>query len=155
MKTYTVKQIADMLETNPETVRRWIRDKKLNAVQISRKDGNIITEDELHRFLNSTPKYAIRMNPLTISAGIISPALLISGIIGNKFAGYYNEKSQYDIGITSSEIEKYLKDNISNIENDIKQTKNSIEQLQNEVTKKEKELEKLKYLLESKYFKNK
>ncbi|NLC74908.1 MAG: helix-turn-helix domain-containing protein, partial [Clostridiales bacterium] len=24
MKTYSVKQIAEMLNTNPETVRRWI-----------------------------------------------------------------------------------------------------------------------------------
>ena len=29
MKSYNVKEIAEMLNTNPETVRRWIRDKKL------------------------------------------------------------------------------------------------------------------------------
>ena len=32
MKTYSVKDIADMLNTNPETVRRWIRAGKLKAV---------------------------------------------------------------------------------------------------------------------------
>lgn len=31
MKTYTVKEISEMLNTNPETVRRWIRDK--NSMQ--------------------------------------------------------------------------------------------------------------------------
>ena len=41
MKTYSVKDIADMLNTNPETVRRWIRAGKLKAHQTSRKDGNI------------------------------------------------------------------------------------------------------------------
>lgn len=57
MKTYSVKQIAEMLSTNPETVRRWIRDDKLKAVQVSRKDGNLVTEAELERFLKATPKY--------------------------------------------------------------------------------------------------
>ena len=61
MKTYTVRQISEMLNTNPETVRRWIRDKKLNAEQSFRKDGNIITEEALQRFLKSTPKYALRV----------------------------------------------------------------------------------------------
>ena len=33
MDTYSVKEIADMLNTNPETVRRWIRSGKLEAIQ--------------------------------------------------------------------------------------------------------------------------
>lgn len=37
MKTYSVKEIAEMLNANPETVRRWIRDKKLNATIESKK----------------------------------------------------------------------------------------------------------------------
>ena len=61
MKTYSVKQIAEMLGTNPETVRRWIRDDKLKAIQVSRKDGNIVTEVELGRFINATPKYVSKL----------------------------------------------------------------------------------------------
>ena len=30
MESYSVKQIAEMLNTQPETVRRWIRNGKLN-----------------------------------------------------------------------------------------------------------------------------
>ena len=37
MKTYSVKEIAEMLNANPETVRRWIRDKKLDATIESKK----------------------------------------------------------------------------------------------------------------------
>jgi len=37
MDTYSVREIADMLNTNPETVRRWIRPGKLEAIQESRK----------------------------------------------------------------------------------------------------------------------
>ena len=47
MTTYSVRQIAEKLNTNPETVRRWIRDGKLKAEQTSRRDGNVVTEYEL------------------------------------------------------------------------------------------------------------
>lgn len=57
MRTYSVKEIANLLGTNPETVRRWIRNKKLHAIQESRKDGNTVTEDELNKILKKTPKY--------------------------------------------------------------------------------------------------
>lgn len=60
MKKYTVSQISDMLEINPETIRRWIRDNKLEAEQASRKSGNLVTEEALIRFLKDTPKYAPR-----------------------------------------------------------------------------------------------
>lgn len=39
MKTYTVKEIAELLGTNPETVRRWIRDGKVQAEANSMKKG--------------------------------------------------------------------------------------------------------------------
>lgn len=58
METYSVKQIADILNTKPETVRRWIRSGKLKAEQSSRKGGNVITEGDLNEFLKSSPKYA-------------------------------------------------------------------------------------------------
>ena len=43
MASYTVKQIADMLNTNEETVRRWIRSGKLDATWVSKKSGNVIS----------------------------------------------------------------------------------------------------------------
>lgn len=60
MKKYTVVQIADILDTNPETVRRWIRSDKLEAEQSSRKQGNTVTEAALQDFLRGAPKYAAR-----------------------------------------------------------------------------------------------
>lgn len=57
MDTYSVKEIADMLNTNPETVRRWIRSGKLEAIQESRKGGNVVTKSMLDAFLK-TYKYA-------------------------------------------------------------------------------------------------
>ena len=58
MKTYSVKEIAEMLNTNPETVRRLIRDKKLDATIESKKGGHIVYEAALQEFLKSSPKYA-------------------------------------------------------------------------------------------------
>ena len=58
MANYSVKQIADMLDTNPETVRRWIRSGKLQSTQTSKKEGNVVSEEALKAFLEGKPKYA-------------------------------------------------------------------------------------------------
>ena len=68
MKTYTVKQVADMLGTNPETVRRWIRSKKLQSTKTSNKEGNVISEDMLDAFMKKYPKYAKSILPTAIRA---------------------------------------------------------------------------------------
>lgn len=47
IKTYTVRQISEMLNTNPETVRRWIRDKKLNAAYSIQIAAHCIRNDDM------------------------------------------------------------------------------------------------------------
>lgn len=79
MKTYTVKEIADLLGTNPETVRRWIRDGKLQATANSKKKGEnkVILEGALNAFLRATPKYAATLAaPLTLSMGVATLGVL-------------------------------------------------------------------------------
>lgn len=73
MTNYSVKQIAEMLDTNPETVRRWIRAGRLESSQTSKKDGNVISEEALKAFLECAPKYAA-------AAGILSSAFPGIGI---------------------------------------------------------------------------
>ncbi len=58
MKYYNVKEIAEILKTNPETVRRWIRNGKLIANIDSKKEGSFIKESDFKRFLKENPKYA-------------------------------------------------------------------------------------------------
>ena len=70
METYSVKQIAEMLKTKPETVRRWIRNGKLYAEKSSRKEGHVVTEKDLNNFLKSSPKYA------GIAAGIVGATVM-------------------------------------------------------------------------------
>ena len=79
MKTYTVKEIAELLGTNPETVRRWIRDGKLQAEANSKKKGEnkVILEGALNAFLKASPKYAATLAaPLTLGVGAATLGVL-------------------------------------------------------------------------------
>ena len=151
METYSVKQIADMLGTNPETVRRWIRDKKMDSVQVSRKDGNVVTEAELQRFLKASPKYLPRFNA---SIAAMNPAvsipLIIGSFIGTKFLAYHEEKKDYDVRIRPEDLEKYLTEAIAQNTESLRKKKASLKQLENEIQTEEQQLAQLQYLLSHK-----
>ena len=57
MKTYSVAEIAKLLNVNKETVRRWIRSGQLKSTQKSKKDGNVIDGLDLFEFAQTKPKY--------------------------------------------------------------------------------------------------
>lgn len=99
-----------MLDANPETVRRWIRDKKLKAVQISRKGGNIITGTELQRFLKSTPKYLpkVSTNMTFFSPAVGFAALTGAFVAGIIIIGYLGEKNNIDIHVRPEDFKAYL-----------------------------------------------
>lgn len=132
-RTYSVQQIAELLDTNPETVRRWIRDKKLGAIQVSRKDGNIITEDEFQKFLKSAPKYMAR---LAATSTFISPVLSLAAFIGTLGAGalikYQSEKDK-DFRILEGDLKKYLNEAVIKMFDTISQKEVLIEQTQKDI----------------------
>lgn len=136
MKTYSVKQIAEMLNTNPETVRRWIRDDKLKAVQVSRKDDNVVTEAELERFIKATPKY---LSKVTAGAGLatLSPiagiGVLAGGIVANAILGYCEEKSKVDVRIRAEDFKEYLKKNVVKLNKTVGQKRELIEKTETEI----------------------
>lgn len=84
MANYSVKQIAEMLDTNPETVRRWIRAGRLESSRASKKEGNVVSEDALKTFLERTPKYAAAAAGMA-AAGILLPLPSVP-VIGASFA---------------------------------------------------------------------
>lgn len=50
----TVRQVAERLQLNPETIRRWVRAKKLRGVSLgSDRAGFRIPESEVARLLRS------------------------------------------------------------------------------------------------------
>jgi len=57
-RTFSVKTVAEILQTNEETVRRWIREGKLEAEIQSKKKGYTVTEKQLADFLGSSAKYS-------------------------------------------------------------------------------------------------
>ena len=55
-RLYNVKEVAERLRVNPETVRVWLRTGKLKGVLIGgRKSGYRIPESEVRRVLSSGP----------------------------------------------------------------------------------------------------
>lgn len=90
MKEYSVKDIADLLGTNQETVRRWIRSGKLKAVDDSGKKGEnkVVLDSALNAFLRTTPKYATIASTLagTFSLGLGAATFGIAGALNAAFA---------------------------------------------------------------------
>lgn len=57
---FSTYEVAEMLEVNPETVRRWIRTKRLYAERDSKKNGFCISKLYLAIFIYENPKYKNR-----------------------------------------------------------------------------------------------
>ncbi len=146
MKTYNVKEIAKMLDTNPETVRRWIRSGKLKADIDSRKGGNIVTESMLHAFLKTSPKYAsIAATTLATPLGL---GLVTATVLGSALTNQYIKGEQIkNAKINSDEIINLLKTDIQTRVEAIKRKQVAIEQLQLEITEEKLRIEEAERLV--------
>ncbi len=51
----TVNQIAERLQVHPETVRRWLRDGRLQGRNFGGKSGYRVREEDLEEFLAQEP----------------------------------------------------------------------------------------------------
>lgn len=142
MKTYSVSQIAEMLGKNPETVRRWIRAKKLQAVQTSKKVGNIVSESELQRFLKETPKYVKSISQDILSAQNIGISISLALFLGGAIATIIDKASS-----KPEDIVNLLQKTLSEIDDSIKKKEITVKQLEQEITKEKEEAENLKNLL--------
>lgn len=54
---YTVTQVSEMFNVDPETVRRWVRNGQLNATLECKRSGFHIDEESVNNFINRYPKY--------------------------------------------------------------------------------------------------
>ena len=138
MKTYSVKDIADMLNTNPETVRRWIRAGKLKADQSSRKDGNMVREEDLYKYLRSTTKYAAIATSLAVANPFLALTTAVgAGVLGaivTSLASTPSKKGR-EVRILSDDVKRMLKKNISESEETIERKRAAIAELQAEINK--------------------
>ena len=136
MDTYSVKQIADMLNTQPETVRRWIRNGKLYAEKASRKEGHVVTEKALKAFLKSSPKYAGYKVGL-VGAAALAPVVAlpaVGGIVAAYMAASKKAKESGGESFSKEDIRRYLNEEIERRNQAISQKLLMIEQIQKEIT---------------------
>lgn len=132
MDTYSVKEIAGMLNTNPETVRRWIRSGKLEAIQESRKGGNVVTKAMLDAFLKNSPKYA------GIATGLLASPVATAAIVGGILAQQLIKNDEIkNAHVNTSEIRKLLLSNIQSSKENIARKKKSIRHLQEEIAEEQ------------------
>ena len=142
MTFYTVKQIANMLKTNEETVRRWIRSGKLVASQNSKKGGNIVSSEALNQFIKNTPKYA----PI-IAASLSTTPMALSVVVGGLLGGLIALKDEIKGKVSETDVEAFLKKKISAHEKNIKRKKVELEKLQMEIEEEQQNLDKYQYAL--------
>lgn len=155
MKTYNVKQIAELLNTTPETVRRWIRDGKLQATQNSKKEGNVIEEEDLIRFLETVPKYAgVLVTLMSVVPGVGIPFAVASGVAGSALATIQASwKKAKQASVDEGSLATFLKGSIKASKAFISQKEFEIQQAENAIKNERKnisELEKLLSQIESK-----
>ena len=149
MDTYSVKQIADMLNTKPETVRRWIRNGKLYAEKASRKEVHVVTEADLNKFLKSSPKYAGMAGGL-IGAAIMMPvaaAPVIGGIAATYLSAVKKAKETGDESFSKEDVRRYLHEEIERRNQSINQKLLTIEQLQREITNDQQQITECNFVL--------
>ena len=144
--TYSVKEIAEMLNTNPETVRRWIRSGKLEAIQESRKGGNVVTKQMLDAFLKTSPKYA------GVAAGLlVTPIGLTTAtaaIVGGLFAKQIKKNDELkNAQVNVSEITRLLQANINDSLDTIRRKQKSIEHLKTEIEAEQQRINEFKQML--------
>lgn len=132
MKTYTVKEIANLLNTNQETVRRWIRSGKLKSTIDSRREGNVVTESMLQAFLKTSPKYAsavVATLTSPIGLGLVT-ATMIGGVLVDKQIKIEQVKNA---SVEKEELIRVLKKEIAERTEDVKQKRSTIEKLSKEI----------------------
>ena len=148
MNTYSVRQISEILGTNPETVRRWIRDDKLKAVQISRKNGNVVTESELERFIKATPKYSTKLTTGLGLASILGMGVLTGGIMVSALLGRYYKQKGVDARVRPEDLKAHLQGRIEKLHEMKIQKQELIHQTEAEIEEISTQIEQYTNLLE-------
>lgn len=143
MDSYTVKQVSDLLKTNEETVRRWIRSGKLTTTFTSKKGGHIITGEALNLFVKETPKYA----PI-LAASLAATGLTMSAVIGSVIGGLLVVANRSK-KISAKDVEAFLKKKISGLEKSLEKKETQLKKLQEEIDKERQGLANYQYALEN------
>ena len=138
-----------MLNTNPETVRRWIRDKKLDATIESKKGGHIVYEAALHEFLKSSPKYAAAAKASLAGAvvgAVVLPTVMVGGLVAQKLIDAEQLKKAR---ISNKEVINFLRGEIQRYTEAIKAKEDTIHQLQKQIEADQSQIAEFQKLIDS------
>lgn len=115
MKTYSVKEISNMLDTSQETVRRWIRSGKLQAVDNKNKKGEskVILESELQTFMQKTPKFIGVLLASAAFPPVGAAALSALGVKGIIKEAKKAETSESEVMVSGDAVYAFLVNKIS------------------------------------------
>ena len=142
---YNVNQISEMLDTSPETVRRWIRDGRLNAKQESRKTGNIISDIDLEQFLKTSPRYIQKKSSESIVLNLL-PGLKLFSIGAAELTKIINSNTEEN-KIDSDQLKICIREKIAFLENSIEKRKLLLEQLQLEIEEADKQIKQYQIMI--------
>lgn len=153
--TYTVKQISEILGVEQETVRRWIRSKRLKADISSRKEGNKISEDELKRFLETAPKYLGR---LTVGLSAVTPAVTTGvglaatagGLAAGTVIAYLAQKKREEVIVRPEDLLSFLQESIEKLNAVVSQKQELIVQTQTEIHNLQEQIRQYQKLIDNK-----
>ena len=144
MKTYTVKEIADTLKTNPETVRRWIRSGKLISTMTSTKSGNVITEESFNNFIKATPKYASSLTGSVVNSPV-ALSLVIGGLIGGLIGALTSGSKKQ---LEKEDIRRSIERQITDCEKRIAENRKKLDLIKAKIDEDEKSVHQFNYALE-------
>lgn len=145
MKEYTVKEVAELLDTNEETVRRWIRQDKLNATRQVGRGGNKVSEKDLEEFLKKSVKYSGVVAKTMID--ILGPGALAMGGVAMTIPIIAEKLSETDEIQIPKEYATKIKEAIASCEKIINENEAKVVSLKKEINKNKLIIKKYKYLL--------
>lgn len=145
MEFYTVKQIANMFSVNEETVRRWIRDNKLNAERGVGRQGSKVSTEALNIFLDENKGLITSAAASTLGigkvgtslGGILSAIPIVSSIIYTSWMEILKAKDKNKIVIKLELMEKEieLEQLAMQLKNDISSKEHELELVESQITK--------------------
>ncbi len=155
MEFYTVKEIAEMLSVNEETVRRWIRENKLDAERGTGRQGSKVSSESLKKFLDEnkgliTGTAASVLGLSTVAtlgtavlgagaavAGSLLAPISVASVIGMSWLGILKakDKDKKQIKVELMEKELELEQLAMQLKTEIASKKHELELVESQITK--------------------
>lgn len=155
MEFYTVKEIAEMLSVNEETVRRWIRENKLDAERGTGRQGSKVSSESLKKFLDEnkgliTGTAASVLGLSTVAtlgtavlgagaavAGSLLAPISVASVIGMSWLGILKakDKDKKQIKVELMEKELELEQLAMQLKTEIASKKHELELIESQIGK--------------------